>query len=88
VTHYIARLMRMPDAYRPSLSYSDLTPEEQRLVQIGLGCSAVLLWFAVALVNPWLLAVVPALAAVGVWLLRRRRARRTELGEDTEDWTY
>jgi Flp pilus assembly protein TadB len=89
VTHHLARLKRLPESYRPPLSYSDLTPEEQRLVQIGCACAGVLLWFAIALVDPWLLVIVPLVAVGCVWLVRRRRAGRVERGEvDVDDWSF
>jgi hypothetical protein len=85
VTHHLARLK---ESYGPRLSYSDLTPDEQRLVQIGCACAAVLLWFAVALVDPWLLVIVPLVAVGCVWLARKRRLERAERGEDVDDWSY
>jgi hypothetical protein len=88
VTHHLARLKRLPESYRPPLSYSDLTQEEQRLVQIGCACAGVLLWFAIALVDPWLLVIVPLVAAGCVWLLRKRRAERVERGEVDDDWSF
>jgi hypothetical protein len=88
VTDPIARLKNMSTPYGAGLSYSDLSLEEQRLVRIGAASAAILLWFAVALVQPWLVFAIPALGAGLVWLISRRRAAQPDRADDHDDWSY
>ena len=86
MTDPIARLKNMSAPYGAGLSYSDLSFEEQRLVRIGAVSAAV--WFAVALVQPWLVFAIPALGGGLVGAIRRRRATQPERADDHDDWSY
>ena len=88
MTDPIARLKNVSAPYGGGLSYADLSPEDQRLVRFGAASSAVLLWFAVALVQPWLVFAVPAVAVALVWMIKRRRATRPAESDDHDDWSY
>ena len=70
-------------------SYGDLDDGEQKILRyVGLFAVAVL-WFAVALVEAWLLLLLPASIAGCVWWMRKRRALRAESGvEELDDWSY
>ena len=71
-------------------SLADLDSEEQRILRAaGLFVVAVL-WFAVALVEVWLLLALPLSVSACVWLIRKRRALRAESGDANEpdDWSY
>ena len=85
MTDPIARIKDLAAPYGAGISYADLSREEQRLVRIGAACAAILLWFAVALVQPWLMVAVPLLAAAFLWFIRRRRLNRPQT-DDVEDW--
>ena len=69
-----------------SLPEFDFTPEEARLVKGAAVAAAVVLWFAVALIDAWFLLVVPVVAglcAAGIWRLRRDRP---EADAPDDDW--
>ena len=87
MTDSIARLKALVAQYRPALEYSDLTQDERRLLLGGAACAAVLLWFAVALVEAWLLLALPLVAGGCVWLVRKKRARPGR-EQELEDWSY
>jgi hypothetical protein len=87
VTDLTDRIKALFAQYRPAIAYSDLTEDEKRLVIVGAACAAALLWFAVALVEVWLLLALPLLAGGCVWLVRKKRARPGR-EEELEDWSY
>ena len=69
-----------------SLPAFDFTPEEARLVKGAAVTAALVLWFAVALIDAWFLLVVPVVAglcAAGIWRLRRDRP---EADASDDDW--
>jgi hypothetical protein len=70
-------------------SLADLDGREQRMLQIAGLFAIAVLWFAVALVEVWLLLALPLAAAGCVWLIRKHRALRAENGpEEPDDWSY
>ena len=69
-------------------SLADLDAEEQRMLRYGGGFAVAVLWFAVALVELWLLVALPLAVGACVWMIRKRRAERTERGEELDDWSY
>ena len=71
-------------------SYADLDHDEQRILRIAGLFAVGVFWFAVALVQPWLLLLLPVAVATCVWFIRRRRLLRAQSGEelDLEDWSY
>lgn len=88
MTEPIARVKSFTASYRSGLTYADLSPNEQRLVKRGAVVAAALLWFAVALVEPWLLLVLPLPAGVCAWLIGTRWRAGPDRREDGEDWSY
>jgi hypothetical protein len=69
-------------------SFSDLDGEEQRILRAAGLFAVAVFWFAVALVQPWLLLLLPLAVGSGIWFIRRRMLNRAESGEDLEDWSY
>jgi hypothetical protein len=69
-------------------SFSDLDADEQRMVRAAGLFAVAVFWFAVALVQAWLLVLLPLSVGACVWLIRKRRERRAERGDDLEDWSY
>ena len=67
-------------------SLADLDAEERRILRVAGFFALAVLWFAVALVEPWMLVVLPIAAGACAWVIRRRRALRAETGEEPEDW--
>jgi hypothetical protein len=64
-------------------------PDERRLCVLAACCLATALWLAIALRQVLLLAEVPALAWIYLWLITRRRRRAAERGDDpVEDWSF
>ena len=88
MTEPIARFKSLAASYRTGLSYADLSPDEQWLVKGGAACAAILLWFAVALVEPWLLLVLPLLGGTCAWLIRARRRRQPDRRKEVDDWSF
>jgi hypothetical protein len=88
VTDPIAQLKNLAAPYGTGLSYSDLSHEDQRLVKIGGIAAAALLWFAVALVQPWFLLAVPVLGAGIAWIVRERRKANPEGSAGDDDWSF
>jgi hypothetical protein len=69
-------------------SFGDLDVEEQRILKFAAVLALGVLWFAVALVEVWLLLVLPLATAGCVWLIRRRRALRAADEPEADDWSY
>jgi hypothetical protein len=70
-------------------SFADLDGEEQRMLRVAGLFAIGVLWFAVALVEVWLLLALPLSAAACVWMIRKRRALRAESGDpEPDDWSY
>ena len=70
-------------------SFADLDGQEQRMLRVAGVFAIAVLWFAVALVEVWLLLALPLAAAACVWLIRKHRALRAEQGpEEPDDWSY
>jgi hypothetical protein len=68
-------------------SFADLDPEEQRMLKYGGAFALAVLWFAVALVEVWILLALPLSTGACIWLIRRRRAQRGDERE-SDDWVY
>jgi hypothetical protein len=69
-------------------SLADLDEEEQRILKFAGVLAVAVLWFAVALVEVWLLLALPLATGACVWLIRRRRALRVGLEPEPDDWSY
>ena len=70
-------------------SFGDLDDEEQRMLRYAGFFVVGVLWFAVALVEVWLLLLLPLSIGGCVWMIRKRRELKAERGEDeSEDWSY
>jgi hypothetical protein len=90
VTEFIDRLkVSTTTLFGLPPSLRDLDFEEQRMVRYAGLFAIAVLWFTVALVEVWLLLALPLAVAGCVWMIRRRRERRAELGvEPDDDWSY
>ena len=64
--------------------YSSLTSREQRAVRWSAAATAVALWLATAWADPWILLLVPLVAAAYVGYAARSRGR--EDVDDDLDW--
>ena len=70
-------------------SFGDLDDEEQRMLRYAGLFGVAVLWFAVALVEVWLLLALPLAVGGLFWMIRKRRALKAERGEDeSDDWSY
>lgn len=69
-------------------SLADLDHDEKRMLLYAGAVALGVLWFAVALVEIWLLPLLPLSIGSCVWLIRKRRQRQAERGEETDDWSY
>ena len=69
-------------------SLADLDTHEQRILKFAAVIALGVLWFAVALVEVWLLLGLPLATAGAVWLIRRRRAARADGESEPDDWSY
>jgi hypothetical protein len=70
-------------------SIADLDDEEQKMLRYAGLFAIAVLWFAVALVEVWLLLALPLAVGGCVWMIRKRRAQRAERGADEpDDWSY
>ena len=69
-------------------SLADLDAEEQRMLRYSGFFAVAVLWFAVALVELWLLVALPLAVGACVWMIRKRRAERGDEVEEPEDWSY
>ena len=67
-------------------SFGDLDHEEQRMLRYAGFFAVAVLWFAVALVEAWLLLALPFALGACFWFIRKRRALRAERGDEPEDW--
>ena len=69
-------------------SLADLDDEEQRMLRVAGVFALAVLWFAVALVEVWLLLALPLSAGACAWLIRKRRVLRAQSGDEPDDWSY
>lgn len=70
-------------------SFGDLDQEEQRMLRYAGLFAVAVLWFTVALVEVWLLLMLPLAVGGCVWMIRKRRAERAARGEEPDDdWSY
>ena len=69
-------------------SLQDLDGEERRMLRYAGFFAVAVLWFAVALVEAWLLVALPVGAAECAWFIRKRRLLRPERGDEHDDWSY
>lgn len=69
-------------------SYHDLDVDERRLLRYTGFFAIGVLWFAIALVEVWLLLALPLAAAGCYWLIRKRRENRPAEDEGPDDWNY
>jgi hypothetical protein len=64
--------------------YSSLTSREQRALRWSAAATAVALWLATAWADPWILLLVPLVAAA--YAAYAARSRRREDVDDDSDW--
>jgi hypothetical protein len=69
-------------------SLADLDDEEQRMLRYAGLFAIAVLWFAVALVEVWLLAALPLSAGACAWMIRKRRTVGRERPDEPDDWSY
>jgi hypothetical protein len=69
-------------------SYHDLDAEERRMVRYAGFFAIGVLWFAVALVEVWLLLALPLAIGACFWLIRKRRENRGGREDESDDWSY
>jgi hypothetical protein len=70
-------------------SFADLDDHERKILRYAGLFAVAVLWFAVALVEVWLLLGLPLAVAGCVWMIRKRRALLAERGPDEpDDWSY
>jgi hypothetical protein len=69
-------------------SLTDLDDEERRMLKYAGLFAVGVLWFAVALVEAWLLLALPVALAACAWFIRKRRVLRSERGDEPDDWSY
>jgi hypothetical protein len=70
-------------------SLQDLDDEEQRMLRYAAFFAIGVLWFAVALVEAWLLLALPVALAACAWFIRKRRLLQREQGAaEPDDWSY
>lgn len=69
-------------------SLADLDGEETRILKYAGFFALGVLWFAVALVEAWLLLALPLALGACVVLIRKRRAERAAQGDEPDDWIY
>jgi hypothetical protein len=67
-------------------SLADLDVEERRILRATGFFAIAVLWFTVALVEAWLLVVLPITAAACAVVIRRRRALAGERSDEGDDW--
>jgi hypothetical protein len=69
-------------------SLADLDGEERRMLTYAGAFAIAVLWFAVALVEVWLLLALPLAIGGCIWLIRKRRADagEQEREREPEDW--
>jgi hypothetical protein len=65
--------------------YSSLTSREQRAFRWSAAASAVALWLATAWADPWMLLLVPLIAATYAAYAARSRRRPDDVDDDS-DW--
>lgn len=61
--------------------------DERPVVVRSLLLGAALAWVSIALTQWWLLLELPILAALTVWLLRRKRRTRPDPAHDEWNWS-
>jgi hypothetical protein len=69
-------------------SYHDLDAEERRMLHYAGFFAIAVLWFAVALVEVWLLLALPLAIGGCFWLIRQRRLNRSGESNEPDDWNY
>jgi hypothetical protein len=69
-------------------SFRDLDLEEQRMLRYAGFFAIGVLWFAVALVEVWLLLALPLAIGACIWLIRKRRANAPARTDEPDDWSY
>ena len=67
-------------------SLADLDAEERRMLRYAGFFAFAVLWFAVALVEAWLLVALPPAIGACAWSIRKRRLLRAERGDEPDDW--
>ena len=68
--------------------YESLRPREERILRWSAVAAAAALWFSIAWRDPWVLLLVPLIAAWFVFVVRRNR-KLDPLGQgDADDDAY
>jgi hypothetical protein len=89
VTEFIDRLkVSTTTLFGLPPSLQDLDAEERRMLRYAGFFAVAVLWFAVALVEAWLLVALPFALAACAWFIRKRRLLRRERGDEPDDWAY